>query len=149
MKKLFISIVVITGILSCNKKKDTTGTTPCTVTIPAIAGSYKLTKLETVSFDNKTIQDITSTLSSCDLSGIYFFNADSTATYSAAAACSGNSSGTWRLGGVTGFFTSFNPGNKGIGTTATLISSWDCTNLQLMTMYPTVAFNHRFTLTRL
>lgn len=111
-----------------------------------IAGTYKITKYETVSYNTGTLQNVTSSLTSCQLSAIYHFSADSTAAYAEPANCGGSSSGTWRISG-SGFYVSFNSVNANlIGLTS--ITSWNCDDLVLTTLFPSVDYNYRFTLTR-
>ena len=143
MKTLFLISLVITCIVSCKKKDVTT----CDITMSEIAGNYKLTKLESVSYSTCAAQDLTSTLTSCELSGIYNFNTDSTATYSELVNCNGSGSGNWKLS-ETWLYTSFTSGN-GNRISSTLIESWNCSNFVLMTRYPSVNYNYRFTLRRL
>jgi len=112
----------------------------------SISGNYKFTKLEKVAYSTGETQDITSTLTSCDLSGIYTFKTDSTVTYTESTNCNGNGIGTWNLPG-TFMYTTFASGN-GNRINATLIESWNCFNLVLLTRYPSVTYNYRFTLAR-
>ena len=110
-----------------------------------IVGSYHLTKFESVSFNTGAAQDLTPTLTNCELSGIYYFKTDGTATY-AESNCSNIASGTWNLsnGSLYTLFTS-GDGNR---ISSTSITSWDCTNLVLLTSFPSVEFNYRYTLTK-
>jgi hypothetical protein len=142
MKTFFLLSLFITCFLSCKKKEATT----CEITMTEIAGHYKFTKLEKVSYGTGEAQDITSTLTSCELSGTYTFNIDSTATYSESGNCNGSGTGTWDLPG-TWMYTAFTLGN-GNRINATFIESWDCSNLVLITRYPSVNYNFRTTLTR-
>jgi Lipocalin-like domain len=112
-----------------------------------IAGRYKLTKLESVSYNTGAAQDITSMLTSCELLSIYNFNADGTATYTEVTNCNGSGSGTWNLS-EAGLNTSFTTGS-GNRISLTSIVSWDCTNLVLITRLPSVTYNYRYTLTKL
>jgi len=143
MKIRFLIGLIITCTVSC-KKRDSPA---CVITTAQIAGHYKLTKLESVSYNTGIAQDLTSTLTNCELSGIYNFNNDNTATYSELVNCNGSSSGTWALS-ETWLITSF---TSGIGNriNGTLIESWNCSILVLTTQYPSVNFNYRFTLRRL
>ena len=143
MKTFFLSILVISFVVSC-KKKDTD---TCEITMAEIAGSYQLTKFESVSYNTGAAQDLTSTLPSCELSGIYNFKTDSTATYTELTNCNGSGNGTWSLSDA-GLYTSFTSGN-GNRISSTSITSWDCTNLVLMTRFPSVPYNYRFTFTKL
>jgi hypothetical protein len=54
-----------------------------------IAGNYKKTKFESVSSSTGEAQDLASTLTSCELSGIYNLNPHSSATYSELVNCNG------------------------------------------------------------
>ncbi len=118
----------------------------CAITMAAIAGSYRLAKYELVSYNTGAAQDLTSTLNSCQLSGIYNFNIDSTAAYTELNNCSGSGSGRWGLSG-TSFYTSFTSG-EGSRINLTSITSWDCTSLVLTTSFPSAVSNIRYTLTK-
>jgi hypothetical protein len=111
-----------------------------------IAGTYQLTKFQSVSYNNGATQDLTSTLTNCELSGIYHFKTDGTATYTESINCSSIANGTWNLsnGSLYTLFTS-EDGNR---ISSTSITSWDCTNLVLLTSFPSVEFNYRYTLTK-
>ena len=111
-----------------------------------IAESYQLTKFESVLYNTGAAQDVTSTLTNCELSGIYHFNIDGTAAYTESTNCSGSGSGTWSLS--NSLYTLFTSGD-GNRISSTSITSWDCTNLVLITMFPSVTYNYRFTLTKL
>jgi hypothetical protein len=145
-RKIFFStVLLIVCIVSC-KKKDTN---TCETTMADIAGSYHLTKFESVSYNTGAAQDVTFFLTSCELSGIYKFNIDSTATYSELTNCNNSGSGVWTASETT-FYTFFTSGtgNRLSGLTLS-ITSWDCTNLVLLTSFPSVDSNYRYTLTKL
>lgn len=146
MKNIIVFLLLNVSLLSCKKNYTTTVsavTTVCENTVPAIAGIYKLTKFEVVAYATGQSQDVTATLTSCELSGVYNFRTDNTASYTEMAGCTGNGSGTWSLteGGI--LFTSF--GNR---ISNTSIVSWDCIHLVLITHFPSVISNNRYTLTR-
>ena len=111
-----------------------------------IAGRYKITKLESVSYNTGAAQDITSTLTNCELLSIYNFNAGGTATYTELTGCNGSGSGTWNVS-ETGLYTSFTTGG-GNRISLTSILSWDCISLVLITRWPSVTYNYRYTLTK-
>lgn len=142
IKMCLATILVAACFASCKKGHLNN----CKATMTDIAGAFKITKFETVSYSTGAAQDITSSLTSCQLSAIYQFNADSTATYNEPANCGGSSSGTWSVSG-SGFYASFNSANANrIGLTS--ITSWNCVDLVLTTLFPSVNYNYRFTLTR-
>lgn len=143
MKTYLLSMLVVACFVSCKKSTATS----CETTMTDIAGNYKITKYESVSYNTGATQDVTSSLASCALSAIYRFNIDSTATYTELNGCNGSGSGTWATSG-SGFHTAFGPGN-GNRIDVTSITSWDCSNLVLTTMFPSVTYNYRFTLSRL
>ena len=143
MKIFSFSVLIVICIVSCKKKDVNT----CHINMTEIAGSYKVTKLESVSYNTGAAQDLTSTLTSCELLGIYNFNADSTATYTELANCNGSGSGTWNLS-EGGLYTDFTTGS-GNRISLTSIVSWDCANLVLITRWPSVVYNYRYTLTKL
>ena len=143
MKIFFFCILITTCVASCKKNHVDT----CLINLAQIAGSYKLTKLETVSYSTGAASDITSSLSSCDLLSIYNFRADGTATYTELANCNGSGSGTWSLS-ETELFTYFTTGS-GNRINLTSIVSWDCANLVLITRWPSVAYNYQYILTRI
>jgi len=144
MKILFIPVLLTSAFLSC--KKDNIKV--CQKTVPTIAGIYKITKSESVAFSTGKAQDNTSGLTTCELSGTYELRSDNTAAYSETTNCNGSGNGTWGLteGGI--LYTSFGSGSGG-RISGTYIVSWDCINLVLITQYPSVLYNNRYTLTRL
>lgn len=142
MKTFFLLSLVITTITACKKNESPA----CHITMTEIAGTYKFTKLEKVAYSTGDAQDITSTLSACELSGIYVFYTDSTATYTELPNCNGSGSGTWNIPG-TWMNTTFSPGN-GNRINGTFIENFDCNNLVLITRYPSVTYNFRITLSR-
>ena len=111
-----------------------------------IAGQYKMTKLEQVSYATGMAQDVTSTLSLCQLSGIYTLVADSTISFSEPGNCPESGTGHWNIDNGN-FIVMFNSGGGYLRLT--YIVSWDCKTLVLMTRYPNVNTNDRITLTRL
>lgn len=143
MKTFILLVLVIPACLSCKKEK----TTACEISMAAIAGSYKEIKFESVAYATGAATDLTSTVSACELSGIYTFRPDSTATYTEPGSCTGSGSGTWETPG-TWMTTSFTSGS-GNRIRGTFIESWDCSLLVLITRYPSVDHNFRFTLSRL
>ena len=147
MKNIFFSILAILLLASC--KKNNTNT--CEQTMAEIAGKYKLIKLELVSYKTGAIQDVTSTLTSCQLSGVFVLHSDSTATYTELSSCNDSGTGTWNLsGGINSsenLYASFTSGN-GNYISLTSISSWDCRNLVLTTSFPYAQYNNRYTLAK-
>lgn len=147
MKKIFFGILAIVLLASC--KKNNTNT--CEQTMAEIAGKYKLIKLEQVSFKTGAIQDVTATLTGCQLSGVFVLHSDSTATYTELSGCNGSGTGIWNLsGGINSsesLYTSFTSGN-GNYISLTSISSWDCRNLVLTTNFPGAQYNNRYTLAK-
>ena len=111
-----------------------------------MTGRYRLTKFEWVYYNTGGAQDMSSTLLGCELSGIYTLKPDSTASYTESTGCTGSGSGTWSLSSVillTAF--TFGDGNR---INLTYVQSWDCSILVVMTAFPSVEYNYRFTLTR-
>lgn len=144
--RLFIAIVVAIVLLVSCKEKLVTDPVPCELTMPLVAGNYKLTKLEKVYYATGIAEDVTTNLTSCDLAAVYNFKIDSTVTYTVPAACTGNATGTWNITGAN-FHCSFTSSEANrISNTSTV--SWDCSKLVLITMFPSVVFNLRYTLTR-
>jgi hypothetical protein len=143
MKTIILIVLVAFSSISCQKEKAAT----CEITMENIAGSYKETKFESVSYTTGVATDLTSTLSGCELSGIYTFKIDGTATYTELVNCAGNGNGTWETPG-TWMYTLFSSGT-GNRISGTLIENWDCSNLVLITRFPSVAHNYRITLSRL
>src|SRR4051812_31315355 len=133
--KIFLIALLTVCIVSCKKNDSTT----CEITMTQIAGSYHLTKFESVSYNTNATKDKTSTLTNCEISGIYHFNTDSTATYWVTN-CSRVESGTWSLSGsfLNTSFTSSDVNR----INNTLIISWNCTNLVLITTFPSVDSNY-------
>src|SRR5215467_3110350 len=127
MKAFFISILAILLIESCKKNtSNTTTAKTCGKTMTEIAGRYKLTKVELVSYWTGATQDVTSTLPTCELSGIFDLNRDSTAVYTEPPGCDGSGTGTW---GITGNLYTVFPSGNGVYISDTEITSWDCDNL--------------------
>jgi hypothetical protein len=143
MKVVCISLLAIIIIASCKKKDIAT----CETTMAEIAGNYKLSKLEKVYYNPDAIQNVTNTLTPCELSAVYVLKTDSTAVYTEPGTCTGNSTGSWYTQGA-GMFIFFSSGN-GSKINSASFTSWDCTSLVLTTMYPTVAYNYRYTLSKL
>ena len=142
MKILFAGILVFVFLAGCRKKSDT-----CDQNMADIAGKYKMTKFEQVSYSTGMAQDVTSYLTACQVSGIYTLNADSTMIYTETANCTGSGAGRWNIDGGH-FYTEFNSGSSYL-IHPTVIVSWDCNTLVLMTQYPNANTNDRITLTRL
>jgi hypothetical protein len=144
--KLLISLLVAILLLASCKERSITDSVPCELTMPLVAGNYKITKLEKVYYATGIAEDVTTSLTNCDLTAVYNLKIDSTASYSVAAACTGNATGTWNISSAN-FHCSFTSSEANrISNTST--ASWDCSKLVLITMFPSVVFNLRYTLTR-
>ncbi|HET6995462.1 MAG TPA: lipocalin family protein [Chitinophagaceae bacterium] len=111
-----------------------------------MTGRYKIEKVESVSYNTGAAQDRTAVLTTCQRLGIYVFRADSTASYTGTGNCNGTINGRWYLTNST-FYIDFNSGNPGLHNLTALVS-WDCTDLVLITRFPTVDSNYRYTLRR-
>ena len=141
MKAKFYYIIIL-FLFSCTRNHITS----CQITMDDIAGKYKITKLESVAYSTGDAQDITSTLTTCERAGIYTFNTDSSAAYIEPNNCTGSGTGKWYTSNMW-FYISLTPSDASrIGST--LIEKWDCSNLVLITRYPSVNFNNRYTLTK-
>jgi len=141
--KSLLPVILFMGVLSgCHKSTES-----CEQTMSAIAGQYKITRYERVTYGTGAVQDVTFYLTGCQLSGIYTLSADSTIIYQEQSNCTDSGAGRWRIESG-GFYTEFNSGG-GRNINLTTIVSWDCTNLVLISHYPNANFNDRFTLTRL
>ena len=145
MKNVFIVAVIII-IIAASCKKSTTPAN-CELTTDAFAGMYKITKRESVAYTSGVATDQTVLLTDCVLSGIYDFRTDGTVTYTENGTCTGSGNGTWSISN-TNLITSFVSGNGGTISQAQYTQSWDCTKIVLMTAYPSVVANDRYTLTR-
>lgn len=138
-----IAITLIAGVIvGCHKTTQT-----CDQTMSAIAGQYKLIKVEHVAYDTGTAEDITSWFTICQLSAIYTLNPDSTVNYTEPGNCAGSGTGHWKTE-FRGFHAEVNSADCLINRPAA-IESWDCKTLVLISQYPSVNFNDRLTLTRL
>ncbi len=115
MKKAFLAVLLISVFASCKKSKSNS----CEVSVVAMAGNYKLTKYS-AKITSQPEQDLSSTLTSCEKSGVYHLNADKSATYTNEASCADNETGTWDI--VNGKITI----NIGYGVTDLLVTGWDC-----------------------
>ncbi|HLK30542.1 MAG TPA: hypothetical protein VKT28_18315, partial [Puia sp.] len=130
--------MLIFAFVACAKKD----TNVCQTTMAEITGTYHLTKFESVSYQTGAAQNRTSSLTSCEVSGIYKFNIDSTVTYSELSNCNNSGNGVW-WASKTSFYSLFASGvSNRIGGGAISITSWDCTNLVLITNYPAVDSNY-------
>jgi hypothetical protein len=138
MKSLLAGILGIALIVSC--KKDVTK--DCRLTMPAIAGRYHITKLEQVAFDTGIARDITFSLTNCQLADVYTFSMDSIATCIPLPGCSNNGVGKWTVedGHVSILLNNF---------PMTAFVSWNCSNLVMITLYPSTVSNDRYTFTKL
>jgi hypothetical protein len=141
IKNLVVAIFLIL-VFGCKKHKPV----DCSETMNGIAGRYKITKIESVSYSTGSAQDRTTILTACQRTATYIFRPDGTATYTETGSCSGSGNGTWNFSNRN-FNASFNSGHP-ILVYPTVLVSWDCTNLALITTFPTVDSNYRFTLTR-
>lgn len=142
MKSFLLSMLAIVLIVSCRYDMKQN----CATTMAAIAGRYHITKLEQVAFTTGVAQNITSTLTTCQLSDVYSFYIDSTATYTPLPGCGTNESGRWSVD--NGYVSiSFDPGNAHI-LSLTAFVSWDCSKLVMITLYPNAVSNNRYTLTK-
>ena len=150
MRVFYLGLLLLVFLSSCKKQKEDSSANTgnnCEISMTSVASRYKMTKLEYVSYNTGAAQDMTSLLSSCDLSGVYVFRTDSTATYFEAANCTGSSGdGSWKLEG-TWLLTDFNTGN-GYKVGLTTVESYDCKHLVVITRFPSVEYNYRYTLTR-
>lgn len=115
MKKILFSVLVLGALASCKKSKNNS----CDVSVSAMAGNYKLTSYS-VKVTSTPDQDLTSTLTSCEKTGVYHLNADKTATYTNEAVCADNETGTWDV--VSGKITI----DIGYGVTNLSVTGWDC-----------------------
>ena len=118
-------------ITSCRKESNTEGNTgsntgsnagsntDCPETVAAIAGSYKLTRV------TMNGADLTANVSSCQLNGVWQFNADKTAIFTeSGSGCNTTpQTGTWDVNGT--IFTA----EIGFQGTATVVNN--CSSLTL------------------
>jgi hypothetical protein len=144
--RLLIALVVAIALLISCKEKSITDPAPCELTMQLFAGNYKITKLEKVYYATGIAEDITSSLTSCDLTALYNFKIDSTAAYSVGASCTGNTTGTWNISNAN-FNCSFASSQANRISNTTKVS-WDCSKLVLITSFPSVVYNFRYTLSR-
>ncbi len=95
MKKVFIPALGLVALMASCKKSDSNKS--CEVSVAAIAGNYKVTKIETVVAG--TASDVTTTfLDPCERDDIYQLKTDKTVVYQdAGTVCSpsGAGTGTW------------------------------------------------------
>ncbi|MCW5915790.1 MAG: lipocalin family protein [Ferruginibacter sp.] len=115
MRNVLLAVLLISVIASCKKSKKNT----CEVSVAAMAGNYKLTKYS-AKITSQPEQDLTSTLTSCEKSGVYHLNADKSAIYTNEASCADNETGTWDI--VNGKISI----DIGYGVTDLLVTGWDC-----------------------
>jgi hypothetical protein len=100
MRKLFLSALVLSvAFASCKKSSDEA--TTCGVTVAAVAGNYKITKIMISSLGVN--QDITNdVLTDCEKNAVINLKSDKTATYTeSGTGCSATDSGTWDINSGT------------------------------------------------
>ncbi len=98
MKKIsFFALSALVLMASCKKSGSSSGS--CPVTVAALVGTYKISKIEAITAGISS--DITTKyLLSCELDDTYQFNADKTLVHKdAGSVCSSNGSdnGTWDI----------------------------------------------------
>jgi len=125
MKKIILGVCLIAAFASCKKDDDEV---TCEVSITGIAANYKLTKIVTYFPSPLPDQDITTSIltGSCEQNGIYQLKSDKTITYTEAAGCGGDDTGSWDI--VSGKI-SMNAGS--VFLTDVTVSGWDCNTLTL------------------
>lgn len=122
MTKSFIAFVGLAFTLLFVACKKDSKTQTCNISIDEIAGTYKVTKVESVT-GGTTVDVSSSILTSCPASGIYKLNADKTLTYTELPACSGNGNGTWDI--VSGKISIIQTGN-GFDLVSATVNSFNC-----------------------
>lgn len=115
IKKILLAVLVIGAFASCKKSKDNT----CDVSVSAMAGNYKITKY-TYKVPNIPDQDLTSTLTNCEKSGVYHLNADKSASYTNDASCLDDETGSWNV--VDGKITI----TVGYDLVSMNVAGWNC-----------------------
>jgi len=142
MKSLAATLLIVGLFAGCHKNDGS-----CDQTMAAISGQYKLTKSEHVAYGPGTSEDVTASLTVCQLSAIYTLNTDSTINYAEPGNCTGSGTGRWKID--TGMlYPEMNSGSSLLNH-PTMIESWDCRTLVLISLYPSVDYNDRLTLTKL
>ena len=125
MKKVLLGLIVLASLASCKKSSDDI---TCDVSVAGIAASYKLTNLTAYFPSPLPDQDQTSSLSSCDLSGIYQLKSDKTVVYTeTGGSCSNSGTGTWDV--VAGKLSLSSPGYADLSNVP--VTGWDCGTLTL------------------
>jgi hypothetical protein len=102
MRKIILSCVLLPFFFSC-KKSSSSGDSTCTLSVAAIAGTYKLTSLR-YKPNGGTESEAIGALNTCQLDDLLIFNANGTYTYQdAGISCSPNGTypGDWTLSGNT------------------------------------------------
>src|SRR5436309_148603 len=113
MKALLLTtVLVIVTILSC-RKNDVTNTSDklavnatCKKTMASIAGKYRLTKVEQVSYPSGEAKDVTDSTDGCILAGIFKLFANGRAIYTEPSNCNGSGTGSWSISNGS-VYTSF------------------------------------------
>jgi hypothetical protein len=142
IKNLVVTIFLMLVAIGCKKHKIV----DCSETMNGISGRYKITKIESVSYFTGTAQERTATQTACQGSATYIFRADSSASYIENGSCSGSVNGSWKFSNGN-FYTNFNSSSPHLFYITALVS-WDCTELVLITYWPAVDSNYRYTLRR-
>ncbi|MEI2748179.1 MAG: lipocalin family protein [Ferruginibacter sp.] len=125
MKKFILPAFAFVLALSSCKKDDTSPS--CEKTVAGIAGSYKVTKIETITAG--ITQDVTtSILDACQISGVIQLKSDKTFTYTeSGGTCTDNGAGTWDV--VSGALTINSTSGGSYDVDNATISSWNCSTL--------------------
>lgn len=125
MKKMLLGLCLIAALASCKKDDDEV---TCEVSIAGIAASYKITKIVNYFPSPLPDQDITTSMlsTSCEQNGIYQLKTDKTITYTEAAGCGGDGTGSWDI--VSGKI-SIDAGS--VFLTDLTVSGWDCNTLTI------------------
>ncbi len=127
MKKIILSLFVMSAVFVSCKKDDAPAT--CQKTVTGIAGNYKITKVELVSASGTS--DITNTLDPCQINAIYQLKADNSFVYTeVGSSCTGSSNGSWNVANDA-ISISSGTGSGAISFTSAPINSWDCTTLSV------------------
>lgn len=123
---IFFTCLLLPLFFSCKKSSSGGGGTTCTLSVAAVAGTYKLTSLR-YKPNGGTESEAIGALNTCQLDDLLIFNANGTYIYQdAGVSCSPNGTypGDWTLSGNT----------LTLEAISSTVQSFSCTTLTYYTL---------------
>ena len=144
MKRIILSLIVLSSVMISCKKDDAPAT--CEKTVAGIAANYKITKVELVtSTANSDITD--AILDACKKNAIYQLKANNSFIYTEiGSSCTGSNTGSWNVANNAISIVS-GTGSGAISFTNAPITGWDCSTLTVTQdiVFVGTASNAKFT----